>query len=83
MKSCLWCGRAAGNAAACLRCAPNQGHARELEHDVEFDPDESYQQDIRALRRLLDTYGIAPIELEPPDQEFDDLNVERYLATLE
>lgn len=34
------------------------------------------------LRRLLLTYGITSLEVFAPDPEFDDLNVERYLATL-
>ena len=82
MSTCLWCGRVCGSAAACLRCAPGQGHARDSERDSEFEPDEIYLACLDNLRALLDCYGIAPAELLDDDPEFDALNVERYLATL-
>lgn len=80
--SCLWCGRPSEGAAACLRCAPGQGHARDLEHDAVFEPDATYDADIENLQHLLRCYGIAPIELQPPDREFDDLNEERFFQSL-
>lgn len=69
-------------AAACLTCAPDQGHARDPEHDDVFEPDDTYLACIDNLRALLDCYGLEAIVFEPPNQEYDELNVERYLATL-
>ncbi len=82
MRTCLWCGRASGGAAACLRCAPDQGYARDAEHDSVFEPDEIYLACIENLRALLDCYGLQPVEVFEDDPEYDSLNVERYLATL-
>ncbi len=78
---CLWCGRAA-NGAACLACAPGQGHARDPEHDSVFEPDEIYYGCIENLKALLNCYGIEPIPFEPLEEEWGDLNAERYLETL-
>jgi hypothetical protein len=83
VSNCVWCGRDSSGAAACLRCAPGQGHGRDLEHDAEFEPDEIYDACIDNLRALLDCYGIAPIAFEPLEQEWADLNVSRYLETLD
>ncbi len=82
MTSCLWCGRASHGAAACLRCAPDQGQARDPEHDSVFEQDEIYEACIENLRALLGCYGIKPIVLEELDDEWANLNVERYLETL-
>lgn len=82
VKTCIWCGRECGHAAACLRCAPDQGYARDPEHDAVFEPDEIYLACIDNLRALLDCYGLTPVEVFEDDPEYDALNVERYLATL-
>ncbi len=82
VSTCLWCGRASHGAAACLRCAPGQGHARDPEHDSVFEPDEIYEACIENLQALLACYGIAPIAFEPLEEEWADLNAARYLDSL-
>lgn len=81
--TCIWCGRECGGAAACLRCAPQQGGARAPDYDEEFQPDETYVARIVQLRALLSAYGVQPIIFAPEEPEWMDLNEARWSQSLE
>ena len=82
MTTCVWCGRPSDGAAACLRCAPDQGHARDPDQDVIYEPTEIEAASLENLRALLDAEGITPIEFQPEEPEWLDLNEERFLTDL-
>ena len=80
--SCVWCGRPCDKAAACLRCAPDQGHARDPDFDELYEPTDEQGAALVTLRERLAEVGIQPIELPPDEPEWFDLNETRFLEAL-
>ncbi|HXJ69857.1 MAG TPA: hypothetical protein VNM39_13185 [Verrucomicrobiae bacterium] len=82
MTACLWCGRPSDGAAACLRCAPEQGHSRDPDVDELYEPTDAQALAIDRLRAELDASGLPGPELPPDEPEWFDLNEERFLLEI-
>ncbi|HEY2406339.1 MAG TPA: hypothetical protein VGI10_10060 [Polyangiaceae bacterium] len=82
MSGCVWCGSPAERAAACLTCAPEQGHARDPDHDSVFEPTAIEHASLENLRAMLDDSGIPEIVFPPDEPEWFELNEARFLDGL-